>query len=407
MLNAMNKAITGLRNFQRSIEVVGNNLSNVNTPGYRAKRVLFREVAGAQPGGPGLSNLGGGAALGSVDTLLNPGEMIATGVATDMAIQGGGYFVVGRGTVVRYTRDGSFELDSDGYLVSRAGGLRLKGYGARAGAIDLAAGLTDLRVPLGQASRARASEALKLTGNLDAAASAYVPPSGGQPEKGGVARVRTSLLDSLGRSHDVTLVFKSLGGRAWSWEVQPTGTDTVEAATGTIQFDAEGKASTTEASFVFHPDGEAGEGKPVKLDLGALAQLVGATTVNAQQAGGFPPGELQSFSLDGDGVVTGIFSSGLRETLGRVALATFRSPGALANLGEGLLGATAESGSASLAPAGAAGPGALVSGSLEGSNVDVSAELTRMVLTQRAFQSNSRLIRAADEMWQDLLDLGR
>lgn len=398
MLNAMNKALTGLQNFEKSIETVGTNLSNVSTPGFKSKRIVFHEMAGK-------ASAGGGAAAGDVETVMTPGEVTATGVATDLAIQGQGFFVLGQGQQ-RFTRDGSFQLDADGYLVSRSGSLRLQGYGTKDGAVDLASGLKDLRIPLGRASRAQGSGRLTVTGNLDAAAAVYTPATGDQPEKGGVARIRTTLLDSLGKSHEVTLVLKNLGARKWSWEVLPGSgtTDLVEGATGTLEFDAQGKALTPEFSFAFRPEGN--EPQDVTLDVAALSQLVGATNANAK-SDGFPPGELQSFTLDSEGVVTGVYSSGLREVLGRVALATFRSPAELDSVGENLLAATAESGAATISAAGTSGPGAILAGNLEGSNVDVSSELTRMVMTQRAFQSNSRLIRVADEMWQDVLDLGR
>lgn len=398
MLNAMNKGITGLQNFQKNIEVIGTNLSNVNTPGHKARRVIFQETAGRSPAG--------GSAAGHVETLMTPGQVTATGVPTDFAVQGQGFFVVGAAGQQRFTRDGSFQLDADGYLVSRSGGLRLQGYGARDGAVDTAAGLKDLRIPLGRASRAQGSGRLAVTGNLDASAAPYAPASGGQPEKGGVARIRTTVMDSLGKSHEVTLVLKSLGSRKWSWEVQPGSgpSDLMEGATGTVEFDSQGKAVSTDLSFAFRPEGS--EAQTVTLDVSALTQLAGATNANAK-ADGFAPGELQSFSVDSEGVVTGVYSSGLREVLGRVALATFRNPASLDAVGENLLAATADSGAATISPAGASAGGAILAGNLEGSNVDVSTELTRMVLTQRAFQSNSRLIRVADEMWQDVLDLGR
>ncbi|MFH0802774.1 MAG: flagellar hook protein FlgE [bacterium] len=418
MITSINNAMTGMINFQRALNIVGNNIANLDTHGFRASRIVFREMpsttwrgAVSPEGGRGGSNpiqSGMGSTTGSIDITPLPGELQTTGLVTDMAVQGEGYFVLSDGRNFFYTRDGSFNQDGKGNLLFSSRALAVMGWAAdSSGQINTAGSLSPIQIPLGLQWRSNATGNISAVGNLDASSAVYQPPVGGQPESGGVARVKVQAYDSLGSAHEITLTFKNTGDNKWTWEASLASGDTsvISEGSGTLTFDSAGKCTNPDAHFLLDPAGSAAQDQKVNIDYSSIMQLAGTSSVNAQNMDGYPPGVLQSFTVDTDGIITGKYSSGLQMVLGRMALASFSNLAGLEKVGNNILQASANSGAPKIVPPKDGDLGGIMSGALEMSNVDLNSEFTKMIIAQRAFQSNSRVIRVSDEMWQELMNI--
>ena len=378
--------------YQQSLDTLGGNLAGIQTRGYRARRTSFVE-------GPR------GGVTTKEEVLQGQGALEATNQPTDLAIDGSGLFVIQGPSGRMYTRDGSFHLDSNGRLLCAGQGLEVMGYGVDAqGHVDLASGLVPLRIPVGGQAAGQGSAGIHLGGTLDATAATYVPAVGTVPESGGVAHSKVTLYDSLGVAHAVTLDITKTGTNTWAWKASLDAGDasTLSGAGGQITFGGDGRPTSAAPTLVLDPASGANPGQAVTLDISQLSQVAGQATVTAQ-ADGFTTGTLSSFTVGTDGIVTGQYTTGGTAVLGQLALARFSDPGSLEQAGDNMLVATDASGSAQVGLASQGGFGTVQQGSLEGSNVDVTVEYARMMLSQRAYQANSQLMRVGDEMWQQLM----
>jgi len=440
MGSAMYTGVTGLLAHQRRMDVVANNIANVNTTGYRSSRVQFQDLfsqtlqGGSGPvgdfGGTNPLQVGLGVGIGSIDVDFGQGPLFSTGVSSDLAIQGNGFFVVGMGGENFYTRDGTFALNSLGHLVDPSTGMHVRGYMANAtGNISLDTPLTDLSVPVGSAAIVRATELAALAGNLDSSTAV------------GTSIERTiRVYDSLGTPRDITLTFTQHdqvddGGtmyNAWLWSASYDGADVTNipaGQSGVLLFDTEGvlhadgaldTATGTFTSRTALPSenhisvasvGTTGA-LPVlpfefEIDFNYVTDLDQASDITVTSQDGFPRGTLQSFSIGGNGVISGAFSNGLTQVLGQIALASFSNVGGLARRGDNMFAETTASGVPQVGRAQTGGRGSVSGGVLEGSNVDLGSQFSDMIVTQRGFQANARIISAADVMMQEAVNLVR
>lgn len=392
-MDCINHAAGAMSNYERAIDVISGNMGNMQTPGYHAHRMTFQVSSH-------------GVVTSRTDVLPVNGPLEATRVPTDMAIQGDGYFVVQDGSTQSYTRDGSFHVDAGGRLQFGSRNLPVLGYGASGGVVNASGGLVPLVLPVGASSAAQASTRVSLAGNLDASAAIYVPGSGSTAESGGVARVTTHVLDSLGVSHEVDLVLKKVASGTWSWEASVPAADgsVLHGATGQITFGSDGKATSGSPQFTIDPPGGAQAGQALTLDVSALAQLAGSSTVSGQ-GDGSAPSTLTSFTVGPDGTVTGTYGTGATQVLGQVVLAHFSNPAGLTQLDGNLLAATADSGMAHVGAPGTGSLGSIQQGSLEGSSVSITEEFARLMLAQRGYEANSRLLQTGNQMWQTLMQM--
>lgn len=388
-MDFINRGADAMSAYERSLSVVSDNLANLSTPGYRAHRLMFQQSSSGAV---------------STDTTAIPtgGQLQATHVPTDLAIQGDGYFVVQNAGGPAYTRDGSFHMDPKGNLLYGSQNLAVLGYPAANGTVS--GTLSPLQIPVGQATSSHGSSTATATGNLDASAAVYVPASGSVPESGGVQRTQTTLYDSLGNAHTVNVTFTKTATNTWSWTLTPASGDSLTPGSGQLAFDSTGKPTTPNATLTLTPGGGAAANQPITLDFSQLTQTAGASSA-AVQADAFQSGTLSSFTVGTDGTINGQFSNGATQVLGRVALARFADPAGLSQLGGNLLSASDSSGPAQIGTAGQGPFGTISQGNLEGSNVDLSVEFERMIISQRAYQANSRVMQAGDQMWQELMDL--
>ena len=392
MLRSLFSGISGLRSHQTMLDVTGNNIANVNTTGFKSSQVQFQDTlsqmllgaGGAQDGvgGTNPAQVGLGVRVAGVTTNFTQGAVQSTGRSTDMMIQGDGFFVVRKGAETFYTRAGSFDFDATGQMVLPGDGALVQGWAAVNGVIDTNAPLTDLQVPAGTTMAAVPSTTADITGNLDDAAAV------------GTTRTLTEkLYDEIGNERTLTTTFtKDAGG----W--------TVAATDGTASFGPE--------PVVFGTDGRiTGPVQPtvggITLELGTLTGYAGLDTVQPGGQDGQAAGTLLSFSLGADGTITGAFSNGLKQTIGRIALGSFTNPAGLEKAGGSLYRTSVNSGGAQLGTAGTGGRGTLAGSALEMSNVDLSSEFTSLIVAQRGFQANSRIITTSDEVLNELVNLKR
>jgi flagellar hook protein FlgE len=409
-------AVSGLRNHQVKMDVLGNNIANVNTTAFKSGRVRFQDIlsqnirgaSAPQPGrgGTNPAQVGLGMSIGAIDTIHTQGSMQSTGRATDLAIQGNGFFVMSDGPNRLYTRDGSFSLGADGDLVNSANGLKPLGWTAdAAGVINTAAPIGSLNIPFGQRVTTRATANLTLGGNLNAAAATG---------PGGAYLTEVLVYDSLGGLHTVEITFTRQAPpapvRTWGWlaeRVEP-GTPPVRTSvgSGTLTFDTSGNLTASAGGpIAFTPTGAAA--LSITPDFSGLTQVVGPSTALVRFQDGFPVGDLDTFTIGKTGIISGVFTNGLVRDLGQLALAAFPNPEGLLKAAANMYQVSSNSGLPRVGVAGQEGRGIVETGTLEMSNVDLATEFTEMITTSRAFQANSRVITSSDELLQEVVNLKR
>ena len=419
MIRSMFTAISSLNLHQKYLDVVSNNLANANTNGYKSSRVLFQDqfaqmlTPGAAPtatqGGVNPTQIGLGVGMGYVTPDFTQGTLQSTGRNLDLGVAGDGFFVYGQDASRRYSREGSMGLDAEGFLVNAATGLRTQGWLADAtGAIDTNATVDDIQIDTSRAL-AKATENVFMGGNLSA-----------NTDGAGTVNVTMGVYDSLGDLQQAAVRF-TRGGVAgaptnvWTWQVMDTSVTPPVAGTGTgtITFDANGQIDAANPPTVGTAatiPGSAGSTTPipVTLDFTKMTQLTATTSATVTSQDGLAAGSVTDVYISpNDGAVSLVYSNGLSEQIGQVALARFTNPAGLMQSEGTTFMAGLNSGDAQIGAANSGGRGAIASGHLEASNVDMAQEFTNMILAQRGFQASSRVITTSDEILQELVNLKR
>ena len=425
LTTAMFSAVSGLDNNSTDLSVIGDNIANANTIGFKGSRAAFEDaLAQTLIGGAGQRGLG--SRLQAVQRMITQGALTNTGMATDLALQGKGFFVVkGEHNGVDgqfYTRAGQFTVDDSGYLVDLQG-LRVQGYLADdLGTISQ--GMGDLMVGSAPASP-RPTGDVTLKGNLQA--DAVVPAAFDATQASATSNFSTSttVYDSLGTAHQVDIYYRRSGAGTWEWHALSdgggltggtAGTPT-EIASGTLTYDTSGNLADMTQTSNFTPLGSVNPqalnfnfGDPTAASgTGAkgLTQFASPSTVTFMNQDGYASGELARISIEADGTIMGAFTNGQSRALGQVALADFEAPDRLERLGGNLYGEMPASGQPTLGAPGNGGRGSVVAGALEQSNIDLATEFVRMISAQRGFQANSKTITTADQLLNELIALKR
>lgn len=421
MPSGLSNAISGLTNFQKLIDVVGNNIANLNTPGYKSSNVTFKELmsqtikgASAASEGRGGTNpmqLGLGTTMGSIEQSQTQGPVEITGKSTDFAITGGGYFIMKDGETVRFSRNGNFSIDANGDLVNSIG-MKLQGWtnvDSTTGVVDTQGGastITPINVPLGSAVSAKASTVCNFSGNLDASG---VPASAGPPAVAATTyATKFTAYDVMGGATEVTLTFTKtvISPPTWTYAASGNGS----SGNGTLVFTSEGKydtAASTIGAITYTPTNGASN-VSVSPDFTLATQLdTDSSTVIAKNQDGCKAGSLETFTVDSNGLIVGNFTNGNTESLGQIAMANFTNPTGLNKVENGLYIPSANSGIALVGTANTGSRGSISSSALEQSNVDLGAEFTKMIVAQRAFQANSRIVTTYDEILNEVSNLKR
>jgi len=429
MLRSMFSGVSGLRSHQTMMDVIGNNIANVNTVGYKSASVVFQDllsqtirgagVPDAAAGGTNPAQVGLGVTIAGISNNFTQGASQLTGRATDLSIQGDGFFVVRNNSQQLFTRAGSLNFDALGRLVTADGSV-LQGWSAdAAGNINANAAVSDISMPLGQSTAPQETANIRLGGNLPADAA-----------------VGTSIVTSLtaydvqGSPIDTTFNFTKTAADTWTVTAtmpDKNGGAAVTVGTATLTWDstATPPAFNPAPSLTLTPTvppavppavqqstGSWG-GNTITVDFGAtgdataLRQFAGQSSVAALSQDGSALGTLQSFTIGSDGIVTGVFSNGRTRPIAQIALASFSDPAGLEKTGSSLYRQSVNSGLPQIGQAGGGGRGTLSGSTLEMSNVDLAQEFTNLIIAQRGFQANSRVITASDELLQDLVNLKR
>ena len=421
MLRSMYSGVSGLRSHQTMMDTIGNNIANVNTVGYKSSTVVFSDMlsqilsGAAAPapmqGGQNPAQVGLGVRLAGTTTNFTQGSVQATGRATDLAIQGDGFFIVNSGGVQHYTRAGAFNFDALGQLVSPDGAIVQGWVANNQGQINTNAPVQDLRIPIGQIIQPVQTSTVTVGGNLPAGA-----------EDGEQVPTTISVIDAQGTEYSVTVIFEKTDADEWTVTASipdpadPSATIPLTVGPSTqITFDpATGQHTLGGPLTLTFGAGTGWVGDAtVNLNLGdpedpnALAQFAGEATAQAIDRDGYGIGFLRSFSVSPTGVIEGVFSNGVRRPLGQVALANFNNPTGLIKAGGTMFQASANSGVAQIGTPGTGELGSVSGGMTEMSNVDLAQEFTNLIIAQRGFQANSRVISASDEILQDLVNLKR
>lgn len=412
-MSTFSTAITGLKAYQTALGVIGNNISNANTTGYKASRAQFSDLLvqtlegasapTATTGGTDPLQIGAGVIVGGVQNIQTQGAIEPTGRSSDLAIQGEGFYVLTTGEGQIYTRVGAFELDANGNLVDSGTGFKVQGIKG------------NISIPLGSNAAAKTTQ-VELSGNLDAAATNNpLTPTVNE------SALDTSffIIDSLGGKHQVKVTF-SLPGSAntgvWNYAVSGgtggTGSFTGPVS-GTITFASGGSVGTITGPgsaggvFTFNPGTAAASGQQFAVDFANLTGFAALSNVSMKKQDGVPPGSLTAFNVGSDGKVNGIFSNGLVKEIDTLKLASFSNPAGLLRLANGQFAETPNSGVAQFGAAGTGGRGTIVAGALEQSNVDLGTELVNLIIAQRGYEANAQVISVANQIQQTTLNLLR
>lgn len=413
--------MSGMRTHESAIGVIGNNIANVNTVGYKASRAVFADLLSANVlGTAGASQAGQGAGLQAVQRLVTQGAFLGTNVTTDLAISGNGFFVVEDANGGRYySRNGQLQVDNEGFLTNLEG-MKLQGYQATGdGVFSPQISALDIGE---RTSPPKATTELDITANLDRddpiipsfdPTNASTTSSDSEP---------ITVYDTAGGAHEAVVYFNQVAPGEWQYNVVVPGgeldgqggTDPIVISSGSLSFDTDGNL-VSEAPiadpFTFFGAGE----QTLTLDFGE--EGAGAASGSHSHAGGggvedvvnngYGVGELQYIEIGTDGVISGHYSNGQDLDLAQLALANFQAPDQLDARGGNLYAETLASGDPAIGVAGGGGRGDILSGSLEQSNVDLTEEFSNLILAQRGFQGSSRVITTADEMLTEVVNLKR
>ncbi len=535
MMRSLYSGVTGLRTHQTKMDVIGNNIANVNTVGFKGSRVTFQEILTQTLRGPSApqGNRGGinpmqvglGVGLGTIEAVHSPGNLQGTSNTSDLALEGDGFFIVSNGTKNYYTRAGAFTSEGLSKLVAGNNGMTVMGWRADRGKIDTNKPLSALEINKGEVLEPIATTQLIYNGNLDARTtgaftlkvspwtiqngsdiarlSFSLEPTGNFNEyryiasatagkivdnstnttvekitgtikvqedgtvetitqdspnsfsiwandtanigdfsfneadpanlfavgtSGSLAQTDFSftpsssavtavqVVDSLGTEHEIVMKFTKKDNNLWKWEVESPTLTALAATNGEIAFTSSGAVQTitymdaggspaASSAMRFSVPGKA-DILDITPDFYNINQFAQTTDLKRDQ-NGYKMGVLENYLIDSNGVITGIYSNGLNRALGQIAVANFANPAGLLRAPGTLFEESSNSGAAQIGTANTGGRGSIKPSTLEMSNVDLSQEFTEMIVTQRGFQANSRIITTSDEMLQEIVNLRR
>lgn len=450
MMRALFAGVSGLRNHQIRMDVIGNNIANVNTVAFKSSRVTFAEsfnqlLQGAtrpptNSGGRNPTQIGNGMNIASIDTKFTQGTIQGTGVKTDVAINGDAFFIVKGNGKSLYTRAGNFQFDANGRLVAPSNGFVVQGINADAlGNFSSSSAVTDIDLTLNAKSPARATQNISLAGNLNLNQRIIQtsPAPLSEPHQ-----MSITVYDTAGQAHNLVMTFKQvftgtppLPDNTWTFSMT-AATATVEAidnqatpATGPLDLDQGLVTFNASGQMVDFSNGLVSlSAEPVRIrispnsggtpfdivldpgavnDINGLSQFSNPSNAVFTTQDGYTSGDLQDISIDSTGVITGFYTNGVSRPVAQLSLANFNNPTALFRRGDNMFEPSANSGVPVLGFAGTSNTSTITASALESSNVDLSEQFTEMITAQRGFQAAARVITTSDEMLTELVNLKR
>jgi flagellar hook protein FlgE len=410
-------SLSGLYANQQKLSVIGNNLANINTVGFKASSVQFMDLVSQSVGGSSANpmQIGLGATTGAISPNFTQGGLENTGVNTHVAIQGRGFFIVGNGGNDRsYTRAGDFTFDANGRMVS-AEGLAVQGYtqvDPLTGNIVTTGQPADIIIPPGVLRAPGATTLFGTVSNLDAGAAV-----------GDTFTASVQIYDALGDVHVATITYTNTAPGAWGYDISVDGADVaggtagtpVSLGTGNITFGPNGALTAPAADVVITSPAWANGAAPTNFtwdlyDANNQPTLTGYAAQSATSSitqNGYAAGTINPITIDAEGRIQASIGNGRTIVIAQLAIATFNNPQGLFKVGANRFAETQIAGIPNVGVANSGGRGSVFGSALEQSNVDIAQEFTQMILAQRGYQANSRSITVADELLVETLNLKR
>ncbi|WP_029149141.1 flagellar hook protein FlgE [Methylophilus sp. 5] len=401
---AFSQGLSGLNAASKALEVIGNNVSNANTVGFKQSRAEFADVFAASLSGAGTTQIGIGTKISDVAQQFTQGNITATNNTLDVAINGAGFFRLSNNGAVTYTRNGQFQMDKNGYIVT-SDGKRLMGNSA-----DNLNGSSPVEIQI-DTSDLQPVASTKISGTLNLNSSSAnidqtVTPFSSTDPTSYTNSTAITVYDNLGNSHNVQNFYVKTAANTWGVYTTVDGTDVTPTPTPSMVFNAGGYDSTNSSitPITFTPT-TGGAAMNISFDYSKSTQYGSSFSVNKLSQDGYSSGRIASFTIGDDGIIQGRYTNGQSKDLGRVILANFVNPNGLQSLGGNQWMASYESGDELIGSPGSSTMGVLQSSAVEDSNVDLTAELVNMITAQRIYQANAQTIKTQDQVMQTLVNL--
>jgi flagellar hook protein FlgE len=400
------QGLSGLNAASRNLDVIGNNVANASTVGFKSADAIFADVYANSLSGAASGNAGIGVSVASVQQQFVQGTISTTSNPLDVAINGNGFFRMDTAGAVTYSRNGQFHLDKDGYIVNVAGS-KLSGFAVDAAGNIVASAPAALQVSSGQL-KANMTTTAGIGLNLDSskanAVGAFDPADSATYNNS----TSMSVYDSLGNSHTLGTYYAKTGSNTWAVYGTFDGA-ALPASLGTLTFQTDGTLDTTATTLPFNVSQVLANGATTPfaftLDYAKATQFGSSFSVDSLSQDGYTAGLLSGYSIADDGVLQGQYSNGQTRTLGQVALARFTNLNGLEPIGNNQWRESSQSGQAIIGAPGSSNFGVVQSGAVEESNVDLTNELVAMITAQRVYQANAQTIKTQDQMLNTLVNL--
>jgi|SoiMethySBSTD1v2_1073268.scaffolds.fasta_scaffold65291_2 flagellar hook protein FlgE len=405
--------LSGLNASAKNLDVIGNNVANSNTVGFKSSRAVFADVFASSLAGAGASNIGIGTKLAQVQQEFTQGNLTVTSNPLDLAINGRGFLRLDNNGAVAYSRNGQLHLDENGYIVN-GDGLRLTGYPVDSAGNIVASAPQALQLSTSDIAP-HATESTDITLVLDSRSPAIATAFSPTDATSYTSSTAGAIYDSLGNAHTLTLFF-SKTATAGQWQVHATvdGGPVADVDLGTgagnpvlLNFNSSGALTTTMPFAGVDVALTNGAVTPLTMELNftGTTQYGSDFSVTALSQDGYTSGRLTGFNVSDKGIIQGRYSNGQANTLGQIVLANFANPQGLRPTGDNLWEETASSGPAVVGTPQTGSLGSIQSAAVEDSNVDLSQELVNMIMAQRVYQANAQTIKTQDAVLQTLVNL--
>ena len=398
------QGLSGLNAAAKNLDVIGNNISNSNTVGFKGSEAQFADVFASSAGSSSATSVGIGTSVSAVRQSFGQGNLSVTSNPLDLAINGTGFYRMDTNGSVTYTRNGQFSLDKSGYIVNAAG-QNLTGFPATVGGTVTTA--TPVKLQVSAADLVPAASTQSTAGvNLDSRVT-VLPAAGFDITDPATYHGATSMsvYDSLGNSHIMSMYFVKTAANTWDAFVGNDGTLAGAGAAGTLSFTASGALASGSPFALSLPVTTGAAPISINLELTGSTQFGSNFGINSLSQDGYAAGKITGYSVGTDGMVQGRYSNGQARAQGQVALATFTNPQGLRSLGANQWGEAPDAGPALIGAPNTGNLGVLQSGALEDSNIDLTAELVDMITAQRVYQANAQTIKTQDSVLQTLVNL--
>ncbi|KVC92199.1 flagellar hook protein FlgE [Burkholderia ubonensis] len=408
------QGLSGLSGASNALDVIGNNIANANTVGFKSSTAQFADMYANSVATSVNTQIGIGTRISSVQQSFGQGTINTTNNALDVAINGNGFFQMSNNGVITYSRDGTFQRDKNGFIVDSQG-RNLMGYNATAGGVINTAATVPLQAPTANLAPTATT---KITGQFNLNSQDAVPattPFSATDSTSYNYSTSIQVYDTLGGAQQVDMYFVK-SATAGQWEAYAGVKGQTPTDLGTVAFNTSGQiASTTPVApvtgttgkfqFTIPATGGSATPQPLTLDLTGTTQYGGKDGVNNLAQDGYASGTLTTFTIGADGKLTGNYSNGQTQTLGLIALANFNNPNGLTNLGGNQYAESSASGVPQISAPGSTNHGVLQGSALENSNVDLTAQLVNLITAQRNYQANAQTIKTQQAVDQAVINL--